>query len=707
MNFFSFTAKEKSSDLLLNGGLLGVVAAGVYLVASGRMDGALGFLPLSLLLALAVLVGFGYSRAGKRLGEQDGPFPVLRDTGLLVLAWMLYRSLFALLWQTALLPFLGIGFLFSRQKKGRLSLPLLSAFIMESGLFASGSQSFPAYLAELVCLGIFAFLFMSSLPPLFSAPRAAAKKEQQPEPFAAAHPDLFSRGISLPSELLTETVSTERTIDLFSDALNGLLAMARQRLEATTVALLWPLSDGTYKAREIISDRHDILPGPFPSGSGLLTALSQQDRITILSPRQDGPRLPFYRNNDGIGSFFIQRLDLPFHDVETAGKKIIHALLTIDRNEEAPFDEPDKACIEQVVRQLKTIFLIEKNMRLIALDRDRIQTVCEGLHQLNGVLGLQSVFDATTRIVKSLVPYDLLAVSLLENKAHRIAKVDGAVFGVEEGQKFPVDDGLVGQVLKRNHWLPAGATYREAAPIFSNTIRHKEYKSLIVLPLRNEDNVAIGALVVAGKKANLITKQRRDLLELVAAQVAVKIDLARAHEKINQLATTDGLTGLNNHRTFQHGFDMMLERTKRNSCPLCLILCDIDHFKKINDNHGHPFGDVVLKSVAGILMKAIRRVDLAARYGGEEFAVLLESADEKGGRMMAERIRSEIEKLVILEGRKHIKVTLSLGLSFFPRDAGTKEQLISYADQALYKAKSRGRNQTVVWSEIAGISGDS
>ncbi len=145
--------------------------------------------------------------------------------------------------------------------------------------------------------------------------------------------------------------------------------------------------------------------------------------------------------------------------------------------------------------------------------------------------------------------------------------------------------------------------------------------------------------MVAGKKAQIITRQRRDLLLLVATQVAVKIDLAQAHEKINLLATTDGLTGLSNHRTFQHGFDMMLERTKRNHCPLCLIICDIDHFKRINDNHGHPFGDMVLKTVAGVFMKMVRRVDLAARYGGEEFALLLESADEKGGRMMAERIR--------------------------------------------------------------------
>ena len=703
MNLFSFVTKAKPSALLLFFGYLAAVAAGIYLVAAGRMEhNAFGPLPVVVLGGLAGLSAFGYSRAGQHLGAHDSPVRPVRDAGILVIAWMLYRSFFPFFWQAALLPFLGLGFLLSRGETGRLTVPLLSALLMESGLLFYGIQSVAVYLAELFSLLLFVFFFLPSRPVFFPG-KTALKKQHRPAA-PASQPISFKNLVYPPFETPAEKISTDDAIHLFSETLNGLLDLIRSRLGASTVALLWPLSDGNYKARELVTDRSDLLPGPFPAGSGLLAALVQKDSITVHVPRSDGPRLPFHRDNRGIGGFFIQRLALPFHDAESGGKKIIHALLTIDRQDENPFDDQEKVFIERVAAQLISVFLIEKDIRLIALDRDRIQTVCEGLHQLNGVLGLQSVFSATTRIIKGLLPYDLLAISLLENKAHRIAKIDGAVSGVEEGQEFPLDDGLVGQVLKRNHWLPAGASYRDPAPIFSNTIRHREYKSLLVLPLRNEDNVAIGAMVVAGRKPQLITKQRRDLLEVVATQVAVKIDLAQAHEKINQLATVDGLTGLNNHRTFQHGFDMMLERTKRNQCPLCLILCDIDHFKKINDNHGHPFGDVVLKTVAGVLRNTVRRVDLAARYGGEEFAVLLESADEKGGRMMAERIRTEIEKLVVIEGRKHIRVTLSLGLSFFPKDAVSKEQLISYADQALYKAKSRGRNQTVTWSEIAGIS---
>ena len=176
----------------------------------------------------------------------------------------------------------------------------------------------------------------------------------------------------------------------------------------------------------------------------------------------------------------------------------------------------------------------------------------------------------------------------------------------------------------------------------------------------------------------MLAETHQDILALIAEQVAVKIDLGQAHEQISKMATTDGLTGLANHRTFQHGFEMMLERAERQEFPLCLILCDIDFFKKINDNYGHPFGDHVLRKVSAVLGKAVRKIDLAARYGGEEFAIVLEKSDE----------------------RKKVLVTMSFGVASYPEDGSEKQILIDRADKALYHSKENGRNQTSVWAEL-------
>ena len=168
------------------------------------------------------------------------------------------------------------------------------------------------------------------------------------------------------------------------------------------------------------------------------------------------------------------------------------------------------------------------------------------------------------------------------------------------------------------------------------------------------------------------------------------------------MATTDGLTGLANHRAFQNGYDVMLDRAKRTGTPLCLLMGDLDHFKNINDSFGHPFGDHVLQKVAAVLADTVRTVDIAARYGGEEFALLLENCDAEGGHMLAERIREKIQHLDLINEDQPVVVTISTGIAVFPENGTEKPLLVERADRALYQAKREGRNQTVVWSAKIG-----
>jgi diguanylate cyclase (GGDEF)-like protein len=131
-----------------------------------------------------------------------------------------------------------------------------------------------------------------------------------------------------------------------------------------------------------------------------------------------------------------------------------------------------------------------------------------------------------------------------------------------------------------------------------------------------------------------------------------------------------------------------------------LILTDIDHFKKVNDTHGHPVGDIVLKGVAHVVRECVRKVDVAARYGGEEFAIVLESAEREGALKLAERIREEVQKQSFQGAHGPFSCTLSLGIAVYPDDARDKETLIANADQALYHAKHNGRNRAVAWSDL-------
>jgi diguanylate cyclase (GGDEF)-like protein len=163
----------------------------------------------------------------------------------------------------------------------------------------------------------------------------------------------------------------------------------------------------------------------------------------------------------------------------------------------------------------------------------------------------------------------------------------------------------------------------------------------------------------------------------------------------------DALTGLATKRHFIHQLQTFLALARRHEEPLCLIMVDIDHFKKVNDTYGHLTGDLVLRDVAQILMKSIRKggdlAHSAYRYGGEELSIILPKTDLARAKQVAERIRSTVEEKTFKshKGQK-LRVTISLGLAQLQPQMGTHEELIALADAALYQAKQSGRNRTVV-----------
>jgi two-component system cell cycle response regulator len=174
--------------------------------------------------------------------------------------------------------------------------------------------------------------------------------------------------------------------------------------------------------------------------------------------------------------------------------------------------------------------------------------------------------------------------------------------------------------------------------------------------------------------------------------------------ELHQLSITDGLTQLHNHRFFQDRLREEFRRAQRYDDPLSLVILDIDHFKQINDTHGHPAGDQVLLDVAHCIQVNVRDTDLVARYGGEEFAVILPKTHLAGALTVAERIWRSIGALVTGPAGS-VHVTASLGLSGYPnRAVGSAEQLVRTADQALYRAKKEGRNKISLYQQVAFFS---
>ena len=225
-----------------------------------------------------------------------------------------------------------------------------------------------------------------------------------------------------------------------------------------------------------------------------------------------------------------------------------------------------------------------------------------------------------------------------------------------------------------------------------------EVKSVLAVPITVKGET-IGVVVVTSKKNSYFSEREISFLFALANQAGIAIENARLYRMMEYSATTDGLTGLYNHRYFQVRLEEEITRAKRWESKLSLLILDIDYFKSYNDQNGHPQGDEILKVVAEILNKNIRSIDVASRYGGEEFTIILPETTGENALSVAERIRQNVESINFLglENQPNGRITVSIGVATYPIDAASKEDLIKRADQALYHAKYQGRNTVYLY----------
>jgi len=252
--------------------------------------------------------------------------------------------------------------------------------------------------------------------------------------------------------------------------------------------------------------------------------------------------------------------------------------------------------------------------------------------------------------------------------------------------------GIVGWVIRTGKPLLIKDTLKEAG-FEKMKGRKAESGTLLSAPLKVKDKL-LGVINVSKSVPNIYTENDKELFAAIALQAAIAIEKAILY----RMAITDGLTKLYIHRYFQQRFDEELKRAIRYKKPLSFIMFDIDHFKNFNDTYGHQVGDRVLKTVARIIEKSVRDVDIPARYGGEEFAVILPDQDCEMAMTPTERIRKNIQDYPFYVEDKRVQITVSLGVSGYPEHSEDKTELIEFADTALYISKESGRNQTSIFT---------
>lgn len=227
------------------------------------------------------------------------------------------------------------------------------------------------------------------------------------------------------------------------------------------------------------------------------------------------------------------------------------------------------------------------------------------------------------------------------------------------------------------------------------------------IPLRwNTEVVGVLGLIYDSNQQDIWEVFDTDLLLTVAEEIAISLHRARLYEDAQRLALFDPLTGLRNQRALRQALEQELQRSERDLAHLSVIMLDVDHFRRFNENYGHDVGDVALRTVADAIQSAIRRTDCAARYGGEEFTVILPGSDAAEAHLIAERVRQAIAaRQIRVAGQEPVSISASLGHATFALHAATPASLLKAADRALYAAKHGGRNRVVGYTIDLGEDG--
>jgi diguanylate cyclase (GGDEF)-like protein len=487
-------------------------------------------------------------------------------------------------------------------------------------------------------------------------------------------------------------------VGMIGDAASWVLATLKRSLGSRTVALLWLDDDGErIRLKEVVSDADDITETPRLASAGILGAVIR-DRQPLLCAATKPGQLPYYDS---------ARAGVALVAVPIIEGGHLRGILAADRD--ASFTEADRDLLADASTQVLRVVQAEQVFRAVERAKYEHERFYQATAMLGRALTVEQVMETAFDAAAAIVDYDAAAIALYDrDKArHRVAAVRVRAGGeglIDPKQlldlEFKDNAGLASMVVKNRHYLPASGEPREvSAPIYTRKVKLDDAKSLLVLPLLAADE-PIGTLTLLARTEKRFVKDVREMLAVIANQVAVSLENGFLYKKMETMATTDGLTGLTNHRTFQQRFADLLERAQRHNGKVALLLCDIDHFKNVNDGYGHPVGDEVLRRVARVLQEVPRKIDIPARYGGEEFAVLLDNVDVAQAKVVADRIRIEISKVVVETDKGPLSVTESVGVAAFPDDGRDRTTLIERADLALYHAKHTGRNRVVTWAEV-------
>ena len=521
------------------------------------------------------------------------------------------------------------------------------------------------------------------------AERKSAPGAGKPAADAAPGSDSTARG-SAPDP--RETGLIHSSVEEIHAALRSCLSVCRGALGCRSVLLWWLDETGAWlQLRGVSSSEAQIVQRPLSAREGILAAALESDQLVELVGGSLTRPLPYYHRALPVahaGALAVTE------DGRACG------VLAFDRSESSRgLNAAELELLEETACLVRRIIANER--AFLQLERAKVEQskLYRAVERLNEARTEVQVIEAGVASARDFAAFQFAAVTLLRaGNEHEICAVSGD--GADElvGKTFRDQSGLVGMVVANRHPLPyRGECDAAVQVLFTRQLQAPRLPSLLVLPLLQHRDV-LGTLVLGSTEPGGFGAEARLILQVLAGHIAVSLANARMVKRLEELATTDGLTGLLNKRTATEVARQKLRSAQRFSKSLAVLICDLDHFKQINDTYGHDVGDQVIRGFAEVLRRTKRETDTVGRFGGEEFVVVCEETDLEGAELLAERIRVELGRSSFVSQVGVVRVTCSVGVATYPEAGSDWESLFKATDDALYTSKRTGRDRVTLWS---------
>lgn len=433
--------------------------------------------------------------------------------------------------------------------------------------------------------------------------------------------------------------------------------------------------------------------GPLLRGTGAVWELLDSGKPLLINDYKNHPRaipLLVERNVHAVVAVPI-----------STAHKMLGALGVYYLQPGRQFTRRDQQLLETVARQTAVALENARLYQAALEEAERRSLLYRASLEFGQELELDALCRAIHRAAARLMPCDTCVIGLLDAERQEIEYVYLVdAVGVWPYLRVPLQRGLIGFIVRTGVSLritgcdPEIEKWFGAEPFGEG---EQPTGSLLAVAL-NVGGQPIGAISVQAEASDAYSSADLDVLETLAATAAIAIQNARLFSQVQQLATLDALTGVANRRHFFELARREVERAERYHHPLSLLMIDVDYFKQFNDTYGHIAGDRVLRTIAARLRDNLRQNDIIGRFGGEEFIVLLPETGNDQALQVAERLRGAIGGRPVATDAGEASISVSIGIASCGCDGQplSLEQLLKCADDALYVAKRRGRNQIQV-----------